>query len=111
MGRAAGVREEYEDGMHAHKLSAMALAALIASVTIGIAVGCGPNQSVGWICLNPVTHKEDGSVYDATHYVGGEPDPCHCYDPCGPSESCPIVVDAGPPGPDCSTPDAGDGGG
>src|SRR5262249_7343138 len=63
-----------------------------------------------WICLNPATGKEDGSIYDSTHYVHGEADPCHCYDPCGPSKSCPIVVDAGPPAPDCGAPDAGDGG-
>jgi hypothetical protein len=39
--------------------------------------------------------------------VNGVFDPCHCYDPCGPSKECPIVVDAGPTPPGC---DAGDGG-
>jgi hypothetical protein len=45
-------------------------------------------------------------VTDSTHYVNGMADPCHCYDPCGPSKSCPIVVDAGPPAPGCPV-DAG----
>jgi hypothetical protein len=78
---------------------AVAAAALCALCTLGSL--CGPNQSVGWICLNPVTHKEDPSYGDPNHYVGGVFDPCHCYDPCGPAESCPIVVDAGPPPAGC----------
>jgi hypothetical protein len=80
---------------------AAALAALLATVTLGALVGCGPDQGVVWICLNPVTGKEDGSIYDANHAVNGVADPCHCYDPCGPEKSCPIVVDAGPLGPGC----------
>jgi hypothetical protein len=39
--------------------------------------------------------------------VNGQRDPCHCFDPCGPAETCPILVDAGPPGPGC---DGGSGG-
>ncbi len=53
-----------------------------------------------------MTGKIDGSFYDANHYVNGVLDPCHCYDPCGPEASCPIVVDAGPLPPGC---DAGTG--
>ena len=48
-----------------------------------------------WVCLNPVTGFEDGSVFDADHYSNGVFDPCHCYDPEGPSKACPIPVDAG----------------
>jgi hypothetical protein len=87
--------------------AAVALAALVASGTLGSI--CGYNQEI-WLCLNPVTGKEDGNWYDTNHYVNGVADPCHCYDPCGPEKSCPIVVDAGPPGPGCETGDAGDGG-
>ena len=87
--------------------SAVALAALVASGTLGAVVGCGPDQSVFWVCHNPVTGKDDGSIYDANHYVNGMADPCHCYDPCGPEKTCPIAVDAGLPSPGC---DAGDGG-
>jgi hypothetical protein len=79
---------------------AVALAALMA------AVGCGPEQAVGWICLNPVTGKEDPNTYDPNHAVNGTIDPCHCYDPCGPLKTCPIVVDAGTPPSGC---DAGTG--
>ncbi len=50
---------------------------------------------------NPMTGKLDTSIYDANHYVGSTFDPCHCYDPCGPQQTCPIVVDAGPPPADC----------
>jgi hypothetical protein len=85
----------------------VALAALATSGTLGALACFGPAQSVIWICLNPQTGKEDGTVYDDSHYVDGMADPCHCYDPCGPEKSCPIVVDAGPPAPGC---DAGDGG-
>jgi hypothetical protein len=87
-------------------------AAVVAPLAAGVfsaSVGCGPDQSVGWICLNPVTGKIDGSIFDANHFVDGMADPCHCYDPCGPEKSCPIVVDAGPPGPGCDA-DAGDAG-
>ena len=47
--------------------------------------------------LDPATGKESNVDYDPNHYVGGVFDPCNCYDPCGPSKACPIVVDAGPP--------------
>jgi hypothetical protein len=67
---------------------ALAAAVLTAS-------GCGPDQMVSWICLNPVTGKLPGAPYDADHYVNGVFDPCHCYDPCGPEKSCPMLVDAG----------------
>ncbi len=64
---------------------------------VGAAAGCGDNQVI-WLCLNPATGKEDGSIGDDSHYVNGVYDPCHCYDPGGPSKACPIVVDAGPDG-------------
>jgi hypothetical protein len=76
---------------------AVAFVALLTSAGLGTIVGCGPNQMEIWICLNPVTGKEDSSIYDANHYVNDVFDPCHCYDPCGPEKSCPDVVDAGPP--------------
>jgi len=79
----------------------------LASAALGAAACFGPDQPVIWICLNPVTGKEDPSIGDANHYANGEPDPCHCYDPCGPQETCPIVVDAGPLGPGCDTGDGG----
>jgi hypothetical protein len=91
--------------------SAVALAALVASGTLGAVVACGPwGQTEVWFCLNPVTGKFDKNIGDQDHYVNGEFDPCHCYDPCGPTKMCPIVVDAGPPGPGCPVGDAGDGG-
>jgi hypothetical protein len=86
--------------------AALALAALGAVAGLGAVTGCGPDNITVWICLNPVTGKIDGSFYDANHYVNGVLDPCHCYDPCGPEASCPIVVDAGPLPPGC---DAGTG--
>jgi hypothetical protein len=88
--------------------AALALAALGTVAGLGAVVACGPNNITVWLCLNPKTGKEDGSIYDANHYVDGVADPCHCYDPCGPEKSCPIVVDAGPPAAGC---DAGAGGG
>ncbi len=88
--------------------SAVILAAVLASGTLGAL--CGTNQQEIWICLNPETGKLDDAIYDANNYVNGKADPCHCYDPCGPEKTCPIVVDAGPPGPDCPVGDAGDGG-
>src|SRR5262249_50694880 len=91
--------------------SAVAVAALVASGTLGAVVGCGPwDATEVWFCLNPVTGKEDNAPYDANHYVGGRFDPCHCYDPCGPAKSCPDAIDAGPPGPGCETSAASDGG-
>jgi hypothetical protein len=91
---------------------AVVLAALLAVAAFGADVGCGPDETEVWLCLNPVTGKEDVNIYDASHYVNGVFDPCHCYDPCGPTKSCPIVVDAGPLPPGCDTGDgdAGDGG-
>jgi hypothetical protein len=83
--------------------------ALPAFMVLGPGAGCGPEQSVFWVCLNPVTGKEDGSIYDENNYVNGEPDPCHCYDICGPQKTCPIVVDAGTPDPGCGQ-GGGDGG-
>jgi hypothetical protein len=79
------------------------------SVALGALAACGPNETTGWLCLNPVTGKEDESVYDPNHYVNGVFDPCHCYDPCGPEKSCPSVIDAGPLPRDCDA-GAGDGG-
>jgi hypothetical protein len=82
--------------------------ALAALVVFGVLVAdaCYYGQEI-WVCLNPATGKVDDAPYDDNHYVNGVFDPCHCYDPCGPEKSCPIVVDAGPPAPGC---DAGDGG-
>jgi hypothetical protein len=68
---------------------------------------CGTDHQELWFCLNPATGKLDGAPYDANHVVNGVFDPCHCYDPCGPQKSCPIIVDAGPLPPGC---DGGDGG-
>jgi hypothetical protein len=86
---------------------AMILAALVASVTSGAVIGCGPDMTEVWVCQNPVTGKDDVTIYDANHYVNGVADPCHCYDPCGPEKTCPIVVDAGAPSPGCDTGDGG----
>jgi hypothetical protein len=86
---------------------AAAVVAPLAFAVLGAGSGCGPDETMIWFCLNPVTGKIDDSIYDSNHLVNGEPDPCHCYDPCGPEKTCPIVVDAGPPGPDCG---AGGGG-
>ncbi len=91
-----------------HALRSVAIAALAALLaSVATSFGCGPSEGTSWLCLNPVSGKEDVYVYDADNNVNGEPDPCHCYDPCGPAKTCPIEVDAGPPGPGC---DAGDGG-
>jgi hypothetical protein len=81
--------------------------AAIAAAVPGALAGCGPDNVTLWVCLNPATGKLDTSIYDDSHYVDGMPDPCHCFDPCGPAPTCPVVVDAGPPGPGC---DAGHGG-
>jgi hypothetical protein len=86
--------------------SAVALAALVVSGTLGAAVGCAPDRGI-WFCLNPATGREDPSIGDTNHFVNGEYDPCHCFDPCGEADTCPILVDAGPPPLGC---DAGDGG-
>jgi hypothetical protein len=87
------------------------VAATLASAVLGVAVGCGPDQTVLWLCLNPVTGKEDSSIHDDSHYVNGVFDPCHCYDPCGPEKSCPSVVDAGPLPAGCDAGTGGDAGG
>jgi hypothetical protein len=81
--------------------AALALAVLGAAVGLGAAEGCGPDQNTFWVCLNPQTGKEDGSIYDANNFVDGMPDPCHCYDACGPAKTCPIPVDAGTPPSGC----------
>jgi hypothetical protein len=88
---------------------ALALAALAAPAALGAAAGCGPAVTMVWVCNNPVTGKADPTIGDPTHYVNGVFDPCHCYDPCGESEECPILVDAGPPPLDAMC-EAGDGG-
>lgn len=87
---------------------AVILAASAASVMLG-AAGCGPDRMVIWVCLNPATGKLDNSIHDDTNFVNGEPDPCHCYDACGPQKTCPITVDAGEPALGCDA-GAGDGG-
>lgn len=89
------------------RFAALSVLASLALVALGAAVGCGPNTVEIWVCLNPVTGKPDGKIYDSNNYANGEPDPCHCYDACGPALTCPEVVDAGPLPPGC---DAGDGG-
>ncbi len=89
--------------------SAVPLATFLTASVLGVTAGCGEHVMV-WFCLNPVTGKVDDSIYDAENFVNGEPDPCHCYDPCGPAKTCPIEVDAGTVGPGCSTGDAGNGG-
>jgi hypothetical protein len=93
--------------MKAPRLSAAATAVAAASALFvagffSCGASCGGSEV--WLCLNPVTGKEDASVYDANHYVNGVLDPCHCYDPGGPSKSCPYEVDAGP---DAAMGDAG----
>jgi hypothetical protein len=85
---------------------------LVAPLAAGaFSVGCGPNQQAIWVCFDPGTGHE-GTYHDDNHYVGGVFDPCHCYDPCGPADTCPILVDAGPPPADagCDKSDGGDGG-
>jgi hypothetical protein len=77
-------------------------------VVLGVSACNIGGDVVVWLCLNPVTGKEDATVGDPDHFVNGAADPCHCYDPCGPSKECPISVDAGPPPVGC---DAGDDGG
>jgi hypothetical protein len=89
-------------------MNALRFSAAVTTVAgiLAAALGsCGNNTEELWLCLNPVTGKEDNSVYDANHFVNGVADPCHCYDPGGPSKSCPIVVDAGSDAAD-SGPDA-----
>jgi hypothetical protein len=94
--------------------AALALVALGTVARLGAivgAVGCGPDVTEIWICLNPITGKLDANTYDPNHYVNGVADPCHCYDSCGPQKTCPIVVDAGPLGPGCEAGAGGGGGG
>jgi hypothetical protein len=86
------------------------LAVAFAPAVLGAPACLGPDQNVFWVCHNPVTGKDDGSIYDSSHVVNGVADPCHCYDPCGPQKTCPIEVDAGPPAPGCNTSDGGDAG-
>ena len=86
-------------------------AATLVSAVLGVAAGCGPDQTMVWFCLNPVTGKVDDAPYDANHYVNGVFDPCHCFDPCGPEKSCPEVVDAGPAAPGCDAGPSDDAGG
>jgi hypothetical protein len=96
--------------MNALRLSGSALAVLALAFGALGAVACfglGPDQSVTWICLNPVTGKLDSATFDPNHVVNGMADPCHCYDPCGSQKTCPILVDAGAPGPGCPIVDAG----
>jgi hypothetical protein len=61
----------------------------------GTPLACGPYPEI-WVCFDPGTGHE-GTYYDGNHYSHGVSDPCHCYDPCGPADTCPILVDAGPP--------------
>ena len=90
---------------------ALALAALAAPAVLAAAVGCGSGGVTDyWECLNPETGRLDPSIGDWGHLgPNGQSDPCHCYDPCGESAECPIVVDAGPLPPGCNA-DAGDDG-
>jgi hypothetical protein len=88
----------------------LALACLAPAVLLWLGNGCGPDSQFFWVCLDPVTGKESSTYYDSTNYANGQPDPCHCYDKCGPAKTCPIVVDAGPPPPGCPTDGGTDGG-
>ena len=90
---------------------ALVVVALAATFTSVLGVGCGPDQQEIWVCFDPGTGHE-GTYHDNNHYVGGVFDPCHCYDPCGPADTCPFLVDAGPRPLDagCNPGDAGDGG-
>jgi hypothetical protein len=74
----------------------LALGALAAAPLFGAGAACVDTTTL-WLCLDPATGKESEIDYDPNHYVGGVFDPCHCFDPCGPSKACPNVVDAGPP--------------
>jgi hypothetical protein len=87
----------------------LALALLAPAALFAMVNGCGPDSSFFWVCLDPVTGKESSTYYDSTNFYEGQPDPCHCYDKCGPEKTCPIVVDAGAPPPGCPM-DGGDGG-
>jgi hypothetical protein len=97
------------------RLSSSSLLVVLVALPVLAVAGLGdcnlfdPSAHRIWICLNPVTGKEDGSIHDDNHYVNGVFDPCHCYDPCGPENTCPDVVDAGPlpPGCDAGANDAG----
>ncbi len=89
--------------------------ALAASIVVPVAigafgVGCGPDQTEVWFCLNPATGTETGAPYDANHYVDGVFDPCHCFDPCGEQKTCPITVDASAPPADAGCMNDGGGG-
>jgi hypothetical protein len=75
--------------------SAVALAAALTFGTLGTLCGDGTQEI--WVCLNPATGRLDHTIYDENHFVNGQADPCHCYDPCGEAPTCPILVDAGPP--------------
>jgi hypothetical protein len=77
----------------------LALAALTAAAVFGAGTACVDEIPL-WTCLDPTTGKESNVDYDPNHYVGGVLDPCHCFDPCGPSKACPIVVDGGALSPD-----------
>jgi hypothetical protein len=90
----------------------LALALLVAAMAV-LAIACNYQDTFVWICLNPVTGKEDSSIYDPNSFHNGQPDPCHCYDVCGPSKECPIVVDASAPPADagCMADGGGSGGG
>jgi hypothetical protein len=92
-------------------MRSLLLALLPVVAVFAVANGCGPENTFLWLCFDPGTGHE-GAYYDSTHYVGGVFDPCHCYDPCGPADTCPIGVDAGPPPADagCDLGDGGDGG-
>ena len=71
-------------------------ASFAASVLLAAALGsCSDQNFTVWICLNPVTGKDDPNEYDPNHYVNGTLDPCHCFDPGGPEPQCPLAVDAG----------------
>jgi hypothetical protein len=87
-------------------------AAVIIPLASGVLnMGCGPDQTAIWVCFDPGTGHL-GTYYDANHYVNGVFDPCHCYDPCGPADTCSILVDAGPPsGAGCMHDGGGTGGG
>jgi hypothetical protein len=77
------------------RFAALVVVGALAAAGAG-AVGCGPNGQVLWICLDPVTGKENNAFSDPNHYVNGVYDPCHCYDPSGPAKTCPDEPEGGP---------------
>ncbi len=77
-------------------MSALRFSVAVAAIAAPALGSCSFGNQPLWSCLDPATGQPIDGPYDATHYVGGVFDPCHCYDPGGPEPQCPIEVDAGP---------------